>query len=284
MDSKNPPEDLRLPKKQCRWDENPPNDLVSDRPLNTNMDCDSLPPATTTSPVSYKDVVNGGSTASYGSVLFDDDDFDSLDEVVNCGIKDCVSFIDFFARVQELTIKSMEYVLVLKLLGHRVGYSTLYNHLLNLWKSEKLIRLTDIENDYYIVKFSSQRDYIEALTDRPWTIFGHYITVEPWSPDFNPSQAYLKQILAWIRLLGLPITLYKRSLLEAIGSCVRSMVKIDFQIDNGRHGRFVRMVFKINLNQPLVSKIVVNGRTQLVEYESLPVVCFHCGTYGHVHD
>ncbi|KAK9022315.1 hypothetical protein V6N11_002591 [Hibiscus sabdariffa] len=178
----------------------------------------------------------------------------------------------------------MEYALVLKLLGRRVGYSTLYNRLLNLWKPEKPIRLTDIENDCYIVKFSSQRDYIAALTDGPWTVFGHYITVEPWSPDFDPSQAYPKRILAWIRLPGLPITWYKRSLHEAIGSCVGSVVKIDFQTDNGHRGRFARMAVKINLNQPLVSKIVVNGRTQLVEYESLPVVCFHCGTYGHIHD
>ncbi|KAK8571341.1 hypothetical protein V6N13_103468 [Hibiscus sabdariffa] len=50
MDSKNPPEDPGLSKKQCRWDENPPDNLVSDRPLNTNIDCDSLPPATATSP------------------------------------------------------------------------------------------------------------------------------------------------------------------------------------------------------------------------------------------
>ncbi|KAK9022316.1 hypothetical protein V6N11_002592 [Hibiscus sabdariffa] len=95
MDGKNPSEDPRLPKKQRRRDENPPDDLVSGRPPNTNMDCDTLPSTTATPPVSYKGAVNGGSTASDGSVLFDDDDFDLLDEDVNCGIKDGVPFIDF---------------------------------------------------------------------------------------------------------------------------------------------------------------------------------------------
>ncbi|KAK9031717.1 hypothetical protein V6N11_056007 [Hibiscus sabdariffa] len=236
----NPPEDPRLPKKQHRWDENPLDDLVSGRPINA---------------VEI-------STASDGSVLFDDDDFDLLDEDVNCGIKDGVPFIDFSMRVQELANKSMEYALVLKLLGRHVGFSILYNRLLSLWNPEKPIRLTDIENDYYIVKFSSQSDYLAALTDGPG--------------PFSATTLRLNR--------GLPIIWYKRSLLEAIGSCVGSMVKIDFQTDNGRRGRFARMAVKINLNQPLVSKIVINGRTQLVVYESLPVVCFHCGTYGHTHD
>ncbi|KAK8669060.1 hypothetical protein V6N13_106501 [Hibiscus sabdariffa] len=31
-------------------------------------------------------------------------------------------------------------------------------------------------------------------------------------------------------------------------------------------------------------KLIINGRTQLVEYESLPAICFSCGKYGHVHD
>ncbi|KAK8980914.1 hypothetical protein V6N11_048043 [Hibiscus sabdariffa] len=186
------------------------------------------------------------STASNESILFDDDDFDLLNADVNCGIKDGVSFIDFSACVQELANKSMEYALVLKLLGRRVGFYTLYNRLLHLWKPGKQIRLTDIENDYYIVKFSSQSDYLAALTDGPWTIFDHYITVEPWSPNFDPLQAYPKRILAWIRLP-----------------------------DNGCRGRFARMAVKINLNQPLVSKIVVNGKTQLVVYESLPMCLRH---------
>ncbi|KAK9018369.1 hypothetical protein V6N11_001345 [Hibiscus sabdariffa] len=44
------------------------------------------------------------------------------------------------------------------------------------------------------------------------------------------------------------------------------------------------MTVKINLKKPLVSKIAINGQLQFVEYESLPMVCFKCGVYGHVSD
>ncbi|MBA0620358.1 hypothetical protein Godav_006085 [Gossypium davidsonii] len=41
-------------------------------------------------------------------------------------------------------------------------------------------------------------------------------------------------------------------------------------------GRYARMVGK-----PLISKVSINRNIQRIEYESLPVVCFFCGCYGH---
>ncbi|MBA0563169.1 hypothetical protein Golob_008167 [Gossypium lobatum] len=40
----------------------------------------------------------------------------------------------------------------------------------------------------------------------------------------------------------------------------------------------------VNLDKPLISQILVNGKTQRVEYESLPIVFFSCGRHGHVKD
>ncbi|KAK8521075.1 hypothetical protein V6N12_004991 [Hibiscus sabdariffa] len=218
------------------------------------------------------------------AIPLDDEDIDLLEDDVRVGVQDGIPFIDFSERVRDIATKSLEFALVLSVLGRRVGYSALYNRLLSIWKPSKPIKLIDIENHHFLVKFSSRSDYISALTDGPWTIFGHYITVEPWSHDFGPSQSHPSRIMAWVRLPGLPITWYKRSLIEAIGSCIGSVVKVDYQTDYGRRGRFARMAVKINLTQPLVSKISINGRTQIFEYESLPVVCFNCGIYGHVNE
>ncbi|KAK8647764.1 hypothetical protein V6N13_121491 [Hibiscus sabdariffa] len=52
-----------------------------------NMDCDTLPSTMAIPPVSYKGVVNGGSTALDGSVHFDDDDFDLLDDDCPCRLQ-----------------------------------------------------------------------------------------------------------------------------------------------------------------------------------------------------
>ncbi|KAL4346332.1 hypothetical protein GQ457_17G005970 [Hibiscus cannabinus] len=247
---------------------------------------DSDIPVNNSTPISYKDKVTGSHDMDAEEDLLPlvDDDIDLLEDDVQFGEIDGIPSVQFSDRVQGLAFKSLDLTLVVKVLGRRVGYNTLHNRIFNIWKPSHSLKLIDIDNDYFLVKFDARSDYLKVLTDGPWTIFGHYLTVEPWSVDFSTSQSYPSRIIAWIRLPGLPITCYKRSLLESIGSCIGSIVKIDFHSDNGSRGRFARMAIKINLRNPLVSKLVINGKVQLVEYESLPVVCFGCGMYGHVQD
>ncbi|KAK8529357.1 hypothetical protein V6N12_060140 [Hibiscus sabdariffa] len=86
----------------------------------------------------------------------------------------------------------------------------------------------------------AEKNFLTVLADGPWTIFGHYLTGEPWSPDFSPSQPHPSRVIAWIRLPGLPATLYKRSLIEEIGNCIGHVVRIDYQTESGCRGRFAR--------------------------------------------
>ncbi|KAL4284712.1 hypothetical protein GQ457_16G010240 [Hibiscus cannabinus] len=118
----------------------------------------------------------------------------------------------------------------------------------------------DIENDYFLVSFKSRSDFLHDVAGGPWTTFGSYLTVEPWTEDFSTTQPY-----PW----------------KEIEECIGSVTRIDYQTDSGRRGRFARMAITIDLHEPLVSKLIINGRLQLVEYESLPMICFSCGIYGH---
>ncbi|KAK8565122.1 hypothetical protein V6N12_058697 [Hibiscus sabdariffa] len=64
--------------------------------------------------------------------------------------------------------------------------------------------------------------------------------------------------------------------------CIGSVACIDYQRDSGHQGCFARMTVTIDLHEPLVSKLVINGCVQLVEYESLPTICFSCRKYEYV--
>ncbi|KAK8497113.1 hypothetical protein V6N12_037355 [Hibiscus sabdariffa] len=78
--------------------------------------------------------------------------------------------------------------------------------------------------------------------------------------------------------------MYRKSIIQEIGKSIGLMIRIDYQTENGRHGRFVRMTVIVDLGKPLISKIFINGRVHIVEYESLPTICFHCGMYDHLQE
>ncbi|KAH1090967.1 hypothetical protein J1N35_018224 [Gossypium stocksii] len=88
-------------------------------------------------------------------------------------------------------------------------------------------------------------------------------------------------VLAWIRLPSLLGYVYKRKIIEEIGGTIGKMVRLDFNTDSRISSRFVRMAVFINLEKPLIAQVLVNGRRQRAEYESLPTICFSCGKYGH---
>ncbi|KAH1090722.1 hypothetical protein J1N35_017979 [Gossypium stocksii] len=181
-----------------------------------------------------------------------------------------------------ILIQSMDNTVILKLLGCNIGFSVLQNKIYSMWRLSAPIHMMDIENGYFLVKFQNKMDWEKALFKGSWTIFGQYLTVQPWTMAFDPTQEYPSVVMAWIRFPALPSYLYNHKIITEIGELVGKVVKLDMNTDSRTRGHFARMVVYFNLEKPLVSQIFINGRKQQVEYESLSSICFHCGRYEHV--
>ncbi|KAH1072901.1 hypothetical protein J1N35_025229 [Gossypium stocksii] len=81
------------------------------------------------------------------------------------------------------------------------------------------------------------------------SLFGHGLL------DFNPVKAFPNVVLTWIWFPGFSGFLYKRSVLEQIGSLV---------------------------DKQLISHVLVNDKFQIIEFKALLAICFAYGQYGHV--
>ncbi|KAH1114364.1 hypothetical protein J1N35_007742 [Gossypium stocksii] len=82
-------------------------------------------------------------------------------------------------------------------------------------------------------------------------------------------------------ILSLPCYLYKKKIIEEIRGTIGKVVRLDLNTDTGTRGHFARLVVYINLDEPLIAQVLVNGRHQRLEYKALPTICFSCGKYGH---
>ncbi|MBA0557693.1 hypothetical protein Golob_014742, partial [Gossypium lobatum] len=122
-------------------------------------------------------------------------------------------------------------------MGRRVGFKS-------------TIQLMDLENDYYLVKFKGEVDYVKALKEGP----------------------LLLEVV------------YKKSILITIRNTVGWVVKIDYKIDNKFGGQFACMVIILGLKRLLVSKIWIDGTLQRLEYEGLLSVYFLYRKYGHLQE
>ncbi|KAK5802866.1 hypothetical protein PVK06_030494 [Gossypium arboreum] len=75
--------------------------------------------------------------------------------------------------------------------------------------------------------------------------------------------------------------MYMKKILWKIGGMVRKVAKLDFNTDSKARGRYASMAIYINLEKLLISMVLINGKVQRIQYESLPVVFFSCCRYGH---
>ncbi|XP_039015879.1 uncharacterized protein LOC120146360 [Hibiscus syriacus] len=150
--------------------------------------------------------------------------------------------------VDAVSLQAMDEVVVLggefRLLGRVVGYKTLMNRIGLIWQLQGQYQVIDLENEYFLVKFEREQEYIHVLMEGPWTIYGSYLTVQPWSRTFSTSEKHPSHVIVWVRLPGLPYRYYSKAIFRRIASVIG----------------------------------------QKIEYEGLQQIYFQCGVYGHSKD
>ncbi|KAH9704483.1 reverse transcriptase domain-containing protein [Citrus sinensis] len=200
---------------------------------------------------------------------------------VTVGDDGTMPVIKFSKRIQDKLIKPWQNSVVVKLLGRNIGYKVLCNRLKVMWHQIHDFSVIDLENNYFLIRLKSPEDDVYALTEGPWVIFGHYLTVQPWTPQFDSTVTDLDSAIVWIRLPGMAFHFYDKRILRKIGQIVGTVIKIDYLTELRERGKFARIAVRISLSQPLLSQFNLDGKIQKVEYEGLPVICYQCGKYGH---
>ncbi|KAK4259260.1 hypothetical protein QN277_005608 [Acacia crassicarpa] len=192
----------------------------------------------------------------------------------------CPSF-EFEEKERERLLKPFWRSLVVKLLGRQLSYGFMVKKLSQLWARKGCIDVFDMENDYFLVNFQHQEDYMDALTGGPWVITDAYLNVTRWRPEFNPKATKIESVVAWVRLPDLPAPLFDKKFLLNLGNSIGKAIRLDVHTAHRARGKFARMCVELDLTKPLIPEFCVDGQIHSIVYESLGCLCTKCGRTGH---
>jgi len=164
---------------------------------------------------------------------------------------------------------------IIKLLGKSISFFALQARLHRDWKTEKVFDIIDIGMGYYVVRFYSETDCKQILTNGPYKIYDHYLAVQPWEANFQPSKATLPKTAVWVHLEAAPMECFQLSMLHHFASLLGKPIKIDQTTLLATRGRFARVCVELDLNESLLVSITVREegkKPSIVRcvYEGLP--------------
>ncbi|XP_074267200.1 uncharacterized protein LOC141590511 [Silene latifolia] len=163
-----------------------------------------------------------------------------------------------------------------------IGYLSLMRKLNEKWSIKGKLTLTNLTNSYYVACFSSKQDYDLVMTQGPWMIDDHYLTIRKWVPNFVPSENSIKKLTTWVRIPNLPVEYFNPTFLKKIGSKIGEVIRIDENTTTVQMGQFTRLSVEVDLSKPLLSKFRLYGKVYCIQYEGLKMICFKCGRLGHL--
>lgn len=171
--------------------------------------------------------------------------------------------------------------LIVKVIGKTVGYHFLTLRIMSIWKPCGRLECIDLEQDFFLIHFSSKEDFDRVLKEGPWFVGGHFLSIRKWEPNFKPSTASVSSVAVWVRFPKLPIEYYEPTVLRDLGQIIGPVLRIDTRTASESRGRYARICVQVNFANPLIKIIKIGGVKQPVQYEGINLLCFSCGRVGH---
>ena len=232
---------------------------------------------------SFKDKVVGDIPGAYtqafcfGEAM--DDAADSNEEVEN--LRQGLVPVKFSKEFKQHIRTPWSKALIVKVYGRSVGLNFLHNRLLALWKPASRLDCVDLENGFFLTRFSLKDDYESILKKGPRFIGEHFLSIRPWEPNFCLVSANVNLVAVWIRLNELPIEYHNSEALLHIGKSIGHVLRVDSHIATKMRGRYARICVQVDVDKPLVTAVLIGKFEQVVCYEGLQRLCFSCGRIGH---
>ena len=170
------------------------------------------------------------------------------------------------------------------LIGKLLGSGFLNpNLIMRTWKPVKGVRVTVLENNFYLFSFDSAKDFMKAWSKGAVFMGKQCLVIRRWHPKIELDDRDMNYAQVWIRLPGVSHhdLVSPEMILSAIASEFGGQI-IAVDITGGE----IHVCVELDVNEPVVTEVMVedgmggSGVCQSLQYE-IDTICFNCGRMDH---
>lgn len=194
--------------------------------------------------------------------------------------------LDFSEEIEEL-IKETRWLAIFKVHTTKpFSHAALMNAMRFAWSAAKEITFKVLGPNLFLAQFHCLGDWNRAMDGGPWLFRGAAVSMEEYDGFSDVKKYKLDHIPVWVRIQGIPDGVMKRKdMAEKVASKVGDP-PITVMVNEGKINptTYLRARVFHSMEKPLVRVVQITFKERnnyLVQYEKLPLFCFHCGHLDH---
>lgn len=118
--------------------------------------------------------------------------------------------------------------LVMKVLSRRgIMLDALRKTIRMLWKPNKSIQISIIEEEMFLVEFDDERDKRRAMEISPWHYEKQLVLLQDFEKDQDPKDIVFRWSPFWVQIYNLPLKHRTRETRMAIGASLGEVMEVD---------------------------------------------------------
>nr|XP_023871973.1 uncharacterized protein LOC111984577 [Quercus suber] len=177
--------------------------------------------------------------------------------------------------------------LVMQILTQRtIVLDAFRKHLKMLWRLNRGLLISKIEEELFLVEFGDGRDKKRILEMCPWSYEKQLILLQEFEGERVPKEITIKWTPFWVQIYNLPLMGMTREIGMEIGEKVGMVLDEDVPGKGSSIGKISTCEGPVNATKKLArgKKVTVEGREikwAFFKYELLPNFCYQCGRLDH---
>ena len=96
-----------------------------------------------------------------------------------------------------------------------------------LWKPNKGVQISELEEDLYLVEFGDEKDKRKVMDMCPWSYEKQLVLIQEFDGKLTSKEIEVKWALFWVQIYNLPLNCRTRETGRVIGSCLGEVVDVD---------------------------------------------------------